>query len=109
MSYQLVWDAVDKKCPENLLEIISAKIPDIVNGVSSYEVFRQADAWGRSESTGYKLLQKALYEAEPLIKERIMEIVRNIDALYISDFISDHINSVIENMAKKDNNNGNRN
>ena len=98
-SYYLVWSAIEERCPDNMLEMITGKIPEIVNALSSYEVFRCPDAWHREESSGWRFLQKALKEAEPLIKDRVVDLIRNIDMGLIRDTLVEHIDSVIETIS----------
>ena len=98
-SYYLVWSAIEERCPDNMLETITGKIPEIIDGLSSYEVFRRPDAWHRDESSGWNILQKALKEAEPLIKDRVVDLIRNIDMGLIRNTLVDHIDSVIETIS----------
>ena len=98
-SYRFVWSAIEERCPDNMLETITGKIPEIINSLSSYAVFRPPDAWHRDESSGWKILQKALKEAEPLIKGRVVDLIRNIDMGLIRDTLVEHIDSVIENIS----------
>jgi hypothetical protein len=102
-SYHLVWDAVNKKCPVNMLDVITEKIPDIVKGLSKWDVFRAPDAWEREASKGWFFLQKVVSEVEPLIKERVIELIKQIDMQTIRDLFIEHIDTVIENLQEKNN------
>jgi hypothetical protein len=97
-SYFMVWEAVERKSPENMLDLIASKIPEIVNSLSIYNVFRPKDAWDRDETIGWKLLQKSLNEAEPLIKERISELIKQIDMPVIKEAVMEHIYKIIDEL-----------
>jgi len=101
--YELVWKAVDEKCPDNMLEVLASKIPGIVEGLSSFNVFRAPDAWDREATKGWTLLQKAVSEAEPLIKERVAELIKRIDLQTIRYLIDEHIDNIIENLQEANN------
>jgi hypothetical protein len=99
-SFHLVWDAVNEKCPDNMLEKITEKIPGIVEKLSSWDVFRAPDAWGREANKGWTLLQKALSDSEPLIKERVIELIRQIDMETIKYVINEHVDNVIDKLTE---------
>lgn len=97
-SYHFVWDAINERTPENMLEKISSKIPEIVEKLSAWDVFRQESYW---ESTGWALLREALNEAKPLIKAKAIELIQKIDMDMIREVIMDQI--VIDNLKEKNN------
>lgn len=99
-SYRFVWAAIEEKCPDNMLDLITAKISQIVNELAPYSVFRKKDAWDRDESKGWTLLQQALTESEPLIKKRVVELISMIDMYTIQDVINEQIQNVIDNLNK---------
>jgi len=101
--YEFVWKAVDNKCPGDMLGTITKKIPDIVEKLSGWDVFRAPDAWHREARKGWELLQKAVSEAEPLIKERVAELIKEIDMQTIKYLINEHIDNIIENLQEKQN------
>ena len=100
-SYHFVWEAVDELCPEDMREIIAAKIPEIVSDLSSFSVFRPKNAWDRDESKGWTILQSVLSESKPLIEKRVCELVQKIDISDIRDFVYEEFENIISNLKKK--------
>jgi hypothetical protein len=76
LSYSFVWDMIDQQFNGELRRILSMNISKIINGLSSFSVFRQKDAWGREDSVAYKILQEEMANARPLIKARVEQIVQ---------------------------------
>lgn len=99
-SYHFVWTAVEELSSGNMKEIIIKKIPEIINNLSSYSVFRSKNSWDEDESKGWTLLQKALSEAEPLIKERVCELINKIELCDLQEIINEKINNIIYNLQK---------
>jgi uncharacterized membrane protein YheB (UPF0754 family) len=100
-SYHFVWSAVEELCPENMKELITNKIPEIIKGLSTYHVFRKKDVWDKDESKGWILLQKALSETEPLIKERVCELINEIGLRDIQEILNEKIENIIYNTQNK--------
>lgn len=99
-SYHFVWDAVDELCPENMRDIIAAKIPEIVNDLSPFCVFRPKDAWDREESKGWTILQSVLSESKPLVEKRVHELISQIDLCDMRSFIYEQFSAAIDNLKK---------
>lgn len=100
-SYHFVWDAVDELCPENMRELIAAKIPEIVNELATYCVFRPKDVWDREESKGWTILQSVLSESKPLIEKRVHELIQEFDLREFRDVLDSQIENVIDNLKEK--------
>lgn len=77
LSYDAVFEMVNKQFDGKLKEILKSKISDIIKNLKSYEVFKRKDAWEQEDSVGYKILQEEMTNARPLIKSRIEEIIKN--------------------------------
>lgn len=54
---------------------IPQKVRDVIEGLSSFTVFRKADAWERKNSVAYDILEEESRNARPLIRQRVEQIV----------------------------------
>lgn len=81
ISYAEVAAMVDAHIGENdyCKKAIAQKVPQIIDNLSAFTVFRKADAWERQNSIAYDILQEESRAARPLIKQRIEQIVKEYD------------------------------
>lgn len=54
---------------------IPRKVREVIAGLSSFEVFRKADAWERTSSIAYDIMEAECRASRPLIKERVEQII----------------------------------
>ncbi len=54
---------------------IPRKVCDIIDGMTTYSVFRKADAWGRKNSVAYDIMEEECRASRPRIKARIAQII----------------------------------
>lgn len=54
---------------------IPQKVRDVIEGLSSFTVFRKADVWERKNSVAYDILEEECRNARPLIRQRVEQIV----------------------------------
>ena len=54
---------------------IPQKVRDVIEGLSSFSVFRKADVWERKNSVAYDILEEECRNARPLIRQRVEQIV----------------------------------
>ena len=54
---------------------IAQKTQQIIESLSSYSVFRKADAWERKNSIAYDIMEEECRAARPLIKKRVEQII----------------------------------
>ena len=78
ISYAEVAAMVDAHIGESdyCKKAIAQKVPQIIDNLSAFTVFRKADAWERQNSIAYDILQEESRAARPLIKQRIEQIVK---------------------------------
>lgn len=81
ISYAEVAAMVDTHVGENdyCKKAIAQRVPQIIDNLSAFTVFRKADAWERQNSIAYDILQEESRAARPLIKQRIEQIVKEYD------------------------------
>lgn len=75
LSCTYVFDMVNQQFSGELETILKNKITDVINGLSTYSVFKRKDAWEREESVAYIALQEEMTNARPLIKNRVEQII----------------------------------
>lgn len=54
---------------------IPKKVRAIIEGLSTYTVFRKADVWEKKNSVAYDILEEECRAARPLIKKRVEQII----------------------------------
>lgn len=93
LSYEFLFRQISESIGEDAVALIKSKVKKLLqdDGIIKYELFRKEDAWGRSESVGYKILQQSIKDNADLINEKVKE------AIGAYDFGSkDEIKCVIE-------------
>lgn len=87
LSYEFVFKAIDETTGIDSLQKIKDTVVKLVQKESTinYELFRPKDAWGRGEALGLKVLNEAINENIPLIKEKVKEAINNYDFLNRKD------------------------
>ena len=54
---------------------IPKKVRNVIENISTYTVFRKADAWEKKNSVAYDILEEECRAARPLIKARVEQII----------------------------------
>ena len=77
ISYAEVAAMVDTHLGEDnyCKKTIAQKTQQIIESLSSYSVFRKADAWERQNSIAYDIMEEECRAARPLIKKRVEQII----------------------------------
>ena len=77
ISYAEVAAMVDTYVGEDdfCKKAIPEKVHDVINDLSTYSVFRRADAWERKNSIAYDIMQEECRASRPLIKARVEQII----------------------------------
>ena len=77
ISYAEVAAMVDTHLGEDnyCKKTIAQKTQQIIESLSSYSVFRKADAWERKNSIAYDIMEEECRAARPLIKKRVEQII----------------------------------
>lgn len=101
-AYYAVWKCVDDVFNVDFNHAIAMKIPDIIQGLTDFCVFRPKDSWnGRDESTGYKILSEVIKENRHMIDDRVKDLICQIDMEEIKDAFVESLDRVIENLKSK--------
>ena len=75
LTYKIVFDMVDPLLEGGLENFLREKVKEKIENLSSYEIFRRADAWERSASKAQEILDDESEKARPLIRERVEKII----------------------------------
>lgn len=78
-SYGIVRDEVDKLFDGNMEVFLKQQIEKVVAGLSAFTVFNGPDAWDKTASKGWHILQDAVQEAAPLIHQRVAKLVTDME------------------------------
>ncbi len=78
-AYELVRKEVDAAFDGSMVETVRANAIKIVNDLSSYTVFAKPNAWDREASKGWTYLQEAIEAAKPVMAQRVLAIIAEMD------------------------------
>jgi len=101
LSYQEVFSKIESIMGiGDLNSVIIEKVREVISDLSSYSVFREADAWGGKQSIASKILEEESAAARPLIKARVEKIVDEYPFKELErDVISEQVYECIKNQG----------
>lgn len=100
-SYEIVRDEVDKLFDGNMESFLKKQIERVVSSLSAFTVFNGPDAWDKTASKGWHILQDAVQEASPLIHQRVAKLVTEIEDGELAYRIQDLLVSAIMEKLKQ--------
>ncbi len=77
LSYQIVFDEIDKVIP-NSREIVISKTTQVLNDIQNFSVFRDA-SYGSKPSLAYQIMEETVRDNKHLINEKVKETILNKD------------------------------
>jgi tRNA 2-selenouridine synthase SelU len=86
-SYTIVVKMVDEIFDNKMHELLAQKTKSIIDGLTSYTVFKRKDHWDKDESVGWRLLNEVMAESKPLLKNRISEIIATLNEDDIREYL----------------------
>lgn len=97
IGYHNVFEIINKEIPE-YENLVKEKTKEVIEGLTSFSVFRKADLVEREDSLGQKYLEKAIEDNKDIINNKVIEILNQLgkqDIFYeISSIIEDKINEM---------------
>jgi hypothetical protein len=78
LAYGIVQDEVDKICPNYHGQMVE-KVADAINKDLSYHVWRYNYNDNQPQSYGAKLIEQTVKESQQLIKDKVIETIKNKD------------------------------
>jgi len=94
-AYACVFKMVDEVFGENLNQILTEKIVEIIKDMSSFNVFRVKNAWDRDESVAQKVMCQVVEENKHILKETVVAQMMN--AKIDDEMVAEAIREVIVN------------
>lgn len=87
LGYEFIFKAIQETTGEDTLQKIKDTVIQLANQTDSvrYQLFKAPDKWDSNASIGYTIVQQALKENEPLIKEKVKEAISDYDFLSRKD------------------------
>ena len=86
-AYSIVRDEVDKVFDGKMQEFLIERVEKVIKELSSFTVFNKPDAWDKTSSKGYVLLQQAVQDAQPLIVGRVVALIEGMSAEDLSWYV----------------------
>lgn len=97
IGYQNVFEIINNEIPE-YENLVKDKTKEVIEGLSSYSVFRKKDLVDNEDSLGQKYLEKAVEDNKNIINDKVVEIFNRLGETDISYEISNIIEEKIEDM-----------
>jgi len=87
LSYDFIFKAIQETTGEDTLQKIKDTVIKLANKTDSvkYELFKTPNQWDSKPGIGYTIVQQALKENEPLIKEKVKDAISDYDFLSRKD------------------------
>lgn len=95
-AYETVRKMVDELHGKNVDELIAKKAIEVINGLSSYTVFREKDVWDREESQGAKSLREAILSNKLILQEKVRTLIEGLDESVIKETLRDYACELLE-------------
>lgn len=90
-GYHLVEKEVDAAFDGKMRQKVREKSIEVINGLTTYSVFRPKDVWHNEQSKGWEALQSAIEDNQEAIRERVGQLVQEIDAEDIRQLLEDRL------------------
>lgn len=97
IGYHNVLEIINKEIPE-YENLVKEKTKEVIEGLTSFSVFRKADLVEREDSLGQKYLEKAIEDNKDIINNKVIEIFNQLGKQDIAYEISSIIEEKLENM-----------
>lgn len=94
-AYSCVFKMVDEVFGENLNQILTEKIVEIIKDMSSFSVFRVKNAWDRDESVAQKVMCQVVEENKHILKDTV--VAQMLNAKIDDEMVAEAVREVIVN------------
>lgn len=92
-AYTCVFRMVDEVFGENLNQILTEKIVEIIKDMSSFSVFRVKNAWDRDESVAQKVMCQVVEENKHILKDTV--VAQMLNAKIDDEMVAEAVREVI--------------
>ena len=81
LGYEFVFKAVSEAIGEDAEKVIVAKVAELVrrDDTIRYQMWRKQDVWEKNESPAIKILYDAIKDNEPLMRERVQQLITDFE------------------------------
>lgn len=90
-GYHLVEKEVDAAFDGGMREEVKKKSIEVIKGLTAYSVFRPKDVWHNEPSKAWNALESAIEDNKDAIRDRVGELVQEIDAEDIRQLLEDRL------------------
>ena len=73
-AHEVVWKIVDGAFDGRAAEMIAAKVPVIIEGLTEYSIFRAKSVFDREESPGHEALKEAINKHKAALEDRVAHL-----------------------------------
>lgn len=101
-SYELVYKLVDEYFDNKLAETISKKVENIIDNMSTYNIFKEPNAWDREPNTAYKHLQKCIESQFPKIEKIVSDEIETETIQALKRDLKEYIIEAVQNLFTKE-------
>ena len=77
LAYEVAFRIIDESLTDEMMEQVKNKVPEIIDGMSEFSIFRKPNAWERQSSDAWDTLQTAMKENRDSIKDKVKETIEN--------------------------------
>lgn len=95
-AYGIVWDKVDEVGGETIEDYLPAKVREIIEKLTAFDIFKKPNAWDRETNSGYQILERCLIENKPLISEKVVQAINTAPKGYLRGVSKDAFEKIIE-------------
>ena len=79
LAYEVAFNIIDESLTDEMMHMVKKKVPEIIEGLSEFNIFRKPTAWDRESSDAWDTLQTAMKENRDAIKVKVRETIENYD------------------------------
>ncbi len=95
-AHATVYKIIDDMHSGETANLIAAKAIKLIDELSTYSVFRRADAWERGESEGYKSLTEAIKDNKQFLNDKIKNIIEGMNEDTIRNTVLDEVQILLD-------------
>lgn len=100
LGYQNVLEIINTEIPE-YESLVKEKTKEVIEGLTSYSVFRKKDLVDNEDSLGQKYLEQAVENNKEIINQKIINIFNELTEKDIAYEIENIISEKLENIFSK--------
>jgi hypothetical protein len=101
LCYDLVYKMVDEIFNDDLENILTVRVKEIIDNLSEFTIFKEPSAWDREPNKAYKVLQKEIESHFGRIKEIVKESIDIETMKKLKENIDDKIQDAIYEIYKE--------